>query len=675
MDLRQIATDSANVCLKYYEKHPNAAVFRTNIREIQETLLWEEFELTLEKKLYSTDGLSIHIGQEKSFNNEADEKHFYIRNIRSKRIVLSEVSDKLADALREHIARNNGKEIGCWFESDKTFLVKRVKEWYIKHGAKIRIPDAAATTPVSFHPRIRLSENQEEAVETALSSPFSYIWGAPGTGKTKHVLASCVYSCLEAGKKVLLTAPTNIALDQSLTGVLQALSGDDELQIRRRILRIGMPDDQYFDDLADVCAEAVFQRLMKEIQERIDEILKELPKLTDSKNIKSGKARGTDFYPGMTVQEIDHRIAQLNRESKDLRGKREEAGEKNSLQPFLDSFEVIAATVDSCIHVIQPDSAFKPDHIFLDEAGYCSMIKGMTYTAFSCPFTMLGDHMQLPPVCDVEPKAGDEITDGEKNTLFLWKFSAIAMEQIITAKEYGSFYGKDDIDPLFTRLKKSSLTETHRFGSKLAGILANNVYSSNFTSCADRETDIWVIDAPKRMEDTYKNPHNTRNYRFSQSEEDAIIRLVLNNIGSEAIKNTGILTPYKDYRKDLRTKIGNSLKSHSQSNMIRDNILSIHQSQGSEWNVVVVSVVDSMAYRDSWYMNTVKDQGVPYAIKIINTAISRTKGLLILVCDIASWQQYPNQFISKIIGIAEKHNAEDPLPNVIGKKAAEFSSP
>ncbi len=661
MDLRQIAMSSADVCLKYYEKNPKAAVFKTNIRAIQSTLLEDEFELTLESKLRPSEDLTIRIGKDKCFANSTDQKHYRIQSIIGKKAVLCEVSKELADTLREIEGKDIDNKIDCWFESDKTFLVKQVKEWYKNHGNKIKIPNFVPSVPVSFHPQIRISENQKEAVKTVLTSPFSYIWGAPGTGKTRHVLATCLYSCLRAKKKVLLTAPTNVALDQSLNGILEVLEKDSELNIREQVLRLGIPEDQFFNKLADVCAEAVFRRLIKQCQERITEILNTLPKLKISKDIKSGVAQGIDPFPGMSGREVEEQIRQLNQEKTKLSAKRDEATEKNSLSPFMDDFDIIAATADSCIFNIKPDGVFSPDHIFLDEAGYCSVIKGMTYTAFNCPFTMLGDHMQLPPVCDVEPKPKDEITEEEKNTLFLWKFSSIAAEEVIQARDYARFKDKDDIDLSFQQLKKISLTETHRFGPKLAKILAEQVYDSNFTSRREKETDIWVINAPKRAKDIGKDPQTGNRIRFSQSEEAAIIRLILNNIGSESIENIGILTPYTYHRKQLSHDIGEQLKSHHYHNIVRDRIMSIHQSQGSEWDVVIISAVDSMVFGDAWYMNTAKG-GASNAIKIINTAVSRARQLLILVCDIASWQQHPNQFLSKIIEIAKEHEPEDPLP-------------
>lgn len=70
------------------------------------------------------------------------------------------------------------------------------------------------------------SLEQRRAVQTALTAPLSYVTAAAGCGKTGFVLASSLVSLLMAGRKVLLTAPTNYALDSAMRTVLGALGED-----------------------------------------------------------------------------------------------------------------------------------------------------------------------------------------------------------------------------------------------------------------------------------------------------------------------------------------------------------------------------------------------------------------------------------------------------------------
>ncbi|GHV01952.1 hypothetical protein FACS1894211_12560 [Clostridia bacterium] len=82
--------------------------------------------------------------------------------------------------------------------------------------------------------------------------------------------------------------------------------------------------------------------------------------------------------------------------------------ESRSTDSRVSTLAVIGCTVDTYIgyfslrpHGESPDiPAF--DRIFLDEAGYCPLAKAATLFAAGVPVTFLGDHFQLPPVCEAD---------------------------------------------------------------------------------------------------------------------------------------------------------------------------------------------------------------------------------------------------------------------------------
>lgn len=68
--------------------------------------------------------------------------------------------------------------------------------------------------------RAILNEKQRTAVKTALAAPYScLIQGPPGTGKTQ-VITATIARLVERGERVLLTAPTHVALDEVLRRLL-----------------------------------------------------------------------------------------------------------------------------------------------------------------------------------------------------------------------------------------------------------------------------------------------------------------------------------------------------------------------------------------------------------------------------------------------------------------------
>ncbi|MFI0348932.1 AAA domain-containing protein [Actinomadura sp. 9N407] len=72
----------------------------------------------------------------------------------------------------------------------------------------------------------RLNPRQRHAIEQALGSEASFIWGPPGTGKTE-VVATVVEGCYRQGLRVLFLAPTHVAVDQALHRMCDLLSAED----------------------------------------------------------------------------------------------------------------------------------------------------------------------------------------------------------------------------------------------------------------------------------------------------------------------------------------------------------------------------------------------------------------------------------------------------------------
>lgn len=75
--------------------------------------------------------------------------------------------------------------------------------------------------------------------------------GKPGTGKTKFVLSYAVANFFRKKYLVLILAPTNHALDQTLSGILPAL---EKLNMDLfKIIRLGTATDNIPDNYAFLC--------------------------------------------------------------------------------------------------------------------------------------------------------------------------------------------------------------------------------------------------------------------------------------------------------------------------------------------------------------------------------------------------------------------------------------
>lgn len=72
-----------------------------------------------------------------------------------------------------------------------------------------------------------LNDEQRRAIEQALGSGITFIWGPPGTGKTE-VVSLIIEGAHRLGERILFLAPTRVAVDQALERVCERLEGEED---------------------------------------------------------------------------------------------------------------------------------------------------------------------------------------------------------------------------------------------------------------------------------------------------------------------------------------------------------------------------------------------------------------------------------------------------------------
>ncbi|BAK99611.1 hypothetical protein OBV_24130 [Oscillibacter valericigenes Sjm18-20] len=298
--------------------------------------------------------------------------------------------------------------------------------------------------------------------------------------------------------------------------------------------------------------------------------------------------------------------------------------DESSTDTRLETAQVVACTIDRFLATFSPDGfgSFFPEQAFMDEAGYTSLIKAMPIFSLGVPVTFIGDHMQLPPVCEMN---NHHFKSEGCEGVFLWAQSALYAETVFSADNLQQLLADylRSAPPPFLAMQKYDLTATFRFGNSLASLLASYVYAPNFHSESDDGTSIYCLDAPA---------YSGEKPRSSQAEADAVKQfLSLNHLIDYAI-----LSPY-------RRQI--SLLSATLPKEKRDGrILTVHASQGREWDTLFLSVVDT---NNKWFTDTVRS--ATQGKMVINTAVSRARKALILVCDASYWSSHPEQLIGQLV--------------------------
>ncbi len=204
--------------------------------------------LQLEYKLKSTETLILRTPLGEFTLEKESEENISILSYDEKSKVLSlNVEERLCEKLFKQ------KE-SLQLISDLKFLVQNVINFYLQdYSLQLPMipptlnPDIDALKELQIPPHLE----QLNALKGIFKSPFCYVWGAAGSGKTKVVLLHALAFYLKANLKVAILAPTNNALEQCLTTLIVNLN---EIGIATsKILRLGTPSQRFAENFPKNC--------------------------------------------------------------------------------------------------------------------------------------------------------------------------------------------------------------------------------------------------------------------------------------------------------------------------------------------------------------------------------------------------------------------------------------
>lgn len=422
----------------------------------------------------------------------------------------------------------------------------------------------------SFTPKDYLNAEQKSALMCALSEPFSYIWGAPGSGKTQVVLFEALLYYIYNGLPVCVLAPTNSALEQVLIALISKF---DTLGLNReKILRLGTPSNAFLEKYTEVCDPQVLQKKAKDSL---------FSSTTPKARLKEA------LLIGMTMDGFIKKNASLG--------------------------------IDFC-------------HFFLDECAFTPLIKALVLTTQNTPITLLGDHKQLMPICEMPTSQ----IKGEKIWANLFNLSSLFLEDFFahSAEISAPIFSKSQSSPLcFTQDNSAKtafciLRQTHRYGDNLAKILDSHIYHNGLKG-KQENTQIFYIDCPNAIIEDKQNITEARAIAALTKELDK----QKSPLSQNDFSDFAIITPFIKQKK-LLSDCGVSYRR----------IWTIHGSQGQEFDTVIFSPV--MLHH---HLTDSRNTNASYAL---NVAISRIKKQLIIVCDRAYWLRFRGQFLSEILANA-----------------------
>ncbi len=214
-----------------------------------------------------------------------------------------------------------------------------------------------------------LNDSQKEAVQMAIAAEeLAIIHGPPGTGKTTTVV-EVIIQAVRRGQKVLVTAPSNTAVDNVLEKLIAA---------GQKVIRLGHParvaEDLQMATLDGQVQQHPHMAIIRDMLREAEGLYRKVDRYSRAKPARGAK------------QEMRREAARLKSDARHL--------EKVAIENVLDQANIICAT-----NTFNEDLIGQRwfDLLVIDEA--CQSTEPSCWVPVLCAdkIVMAGDHQQLPP--------------------------------------------------------------------------------------------------------------------------------------------------------------------------------------------------------------------------------------------------------------------------------------
>lgn len=440
-------------------------------------------------------------------------------------------------------------------------------------------------------------ESQYEAFKAALDKDITFIWGPPGTGKS-YTLAAIIMALYHMkGERTAVCCLSNVAVDQLLRKVVDIIEVDEPEMTRGEFYRAGRTQDDKLIETDFLYPDDAKSKLLRLIIQK--------------------SARRIEEYKKRNEQYSDEAIA-IKAKIKDTR---EEL--KQHTGYLIGKVKVVFSTIANfVINSSLKDGEF--DNIIVDEA---SMLAKPQLIALARKvkkrIILVGDFQQLSPIStagvpilrdNVFKMSGIDIAHTDHPALHQLLNQRRSNPKIVDIINH-SFYAD--------RLQaKNSLYDS---------IVAGPPYSGNVVCmfCVD--------DGSVRF---------TRGgTRQNVANAYAVMSLLdMYNVEKEDTFSIGVITPYTGQVALLKALF--SKKEYDMNFQDRVKIGTVHTFQGSECDVIIFDMVDSLRFEKGNTPYFGRIYGGEEGEQLLNVAISRAKHKLIVVCDPECIKRCPGGKIS-----------------------------
>ncbi|WP_433523875.1 DEAD/DEAH box helicase [Nocardia pseudovaccinii] len=457
--------------------------------------------------------------------------------------------------------------------------------------------------PIAPHPVAGLNERQQRAVAHGLQPRVTWLWGPPGTGKTT-TLAALLGELLDAGKSVLLTAPTNAAVDVALKALLSRRPGFAVGELAR----IGVTDEPALLGLrTPVVLDEISAAAGAEPARRLVEVRTSLSELRERAHALDGKS--------VEMQALARKIADLTEFRRGL---------ENLVQDLRDQVirdaRLIACTTHQALLRDLHRKHF--DTVVIDEASMVTAAMAMLVSGAGNGHTVIaGDFRQLPPIVQAT-------TPEAREWLGLSVFEKSGIAEAVQA-------GRPPANLV-------ALNQQHRMRRQIGNAIgeafypearlrtAPSVHRRTARTIPADQSQLVVVDTTGLVAPVARRGGSSSRYNLMHAQ---LAANAITQAGSGATEpaSLGLISPFASQASLLQ-----ALAPADDPRLLAS---TVHRFQGGETDVVVYDAVDSTGSSltpHRWFTEThVGSEGA----RLLNVAMSRAREQAILLADMSFLRQ------------------------------------
>jgi hypothetical protein len=428
--------------------------------------------------------------------------------------------------------------------------------------------DADLVPPNEKYPLLR--EWQRRAFEL-LGYRRAFLWGPPGTGKT-FTLGCMIASYLlhRPADRILLVSSTNVAVDQAISAVDDALKSVRAVELRKLCFRFGSRFDPRRFEHREHLIPVRDQQLISAYRNHMVSV----PDPRDPQKYAAWKDK---------LEVLREKIRRENRQ-------------------FLASARLAAMTATYAVFQDEDLQTCAPyDLVIFDEASQAGLAHAMMLASLGKHVLFAGDHKQLSPIVQASKDEHSQRWIGR------------------SPFEYMNLTGT----------VKTVLQEQSRMAPDICRVISNLFYEQKLRVAAKESADpVWqaqrkvdcgpylgsesvtLLSAPWQAEPVRGSG---RGY-FCRESADLVVAIAARIAQRVNAADISILTPYRAQRAEISNRL-------DAERLSRSLVSTVHRAQGSERLVVIVDPVRP----SSDFVNSEEGN------RLLNVAFSRAKGRLFVL--------------------------------------------